>query len=860
MVTRNFIVVVLGFLIPVMCCAQVSDDFSDGDFTTNPPWDGDISKFTVTSGRLKLQAPPATGTAFLSTASLAVHYASWEFYVQLDFNPSSSNYAKVYLTASQSNMTGPLNGYFVRVGHTSREVSLFRQTGAVETKIIDGLDDRINQPTVKAKIRVTRGPDGTWQLYTDVGVTGSYLSEGIAMDLTHTTSSHLGFVCIYSSTRSDKFWFDDVVVTGTVVPDTTPPVVSGTSVMDSRNIRVAFSEPVSEESATRVSNFLINGLGPPSSAMLLADRQTVSLALANPLVNGVTYTLQVAGLEDLAGNRMEPAAVKILFFQPLPTRNKDIIFSELFPDPTPQLGLPAAEFVEIHNRSNGPLDIGGWIISDGSSKGIFPSQIVLPGEYWIITASSAAGLFVNLGKTIGLTNFPTLNNAGDVITLRDNLGRTIDSVNYTLDWYRDADKAQGGWTLELIDPGNPCGEQDNWAASEDSRGGTPGRPNSILANKPDLSPPILLYALPEDQTRILIVFNEKLKPSSVSGKSFQFTPPGGDFITAFKDISLRVVMVTFSTALVPKTLYKVVVRGIQDCSGNELVLASTSFGLPEKAETRDIVINEVLFNPRSGGVDFVEFFNRSSKFISLKNWKVSKYDAGVSDPITLSQAQSRLIPPGDYFVLTPDPVLVKLHYPQSEEKAFLKATLPSLPDNAGSVAILDEQGTVIDRLAYSKNWHSVFLKSDEGVSLERISTEGVTLDPGNWTSASSLAGYATPGFVNSQRRQVPGQEGEVVVVPEIFVPARGTHDFIQIQYRFDQPGQVANVMVLNQLGKIVRTLSTNDVVGTEGFFRWDGEQEDGSRALAGYYVVWFELFRGDGAVTTFRKRVVVAWP
>jgi hypothetical protein len=57
--------------------------------------------------------------------------------------------------------------------------------------------------------------------------------------------------------------------------------------------------------------------------------------------------------------------------------------------------------------------------------------------------------------------------------LKTNTGQLVDSVNYNTDWYRDDDKLEGGWTLEMIDPNNICGEENNWSSSENPAGGTP---------------------------------------------------------------------------------------------------------------------------------------------------------------------------------------------------------------------------------------------------------------------------------------------------------------------------------------------------------------------------------------------------
>src|SRR5437868_1979736 len=116
---------------------QLNDDFSDGEFTSNPMWSGNDVKFTVFSNQLKLQAPALASTAYLATASKSINDASWEFLVKLSFNPSSTNYARVYLVSDQADLSGNVNGYFVLIGDTPDEVSLYRQEGNIRTKIID---------------------------------------------------------------------------------------------------------------------------------------------------------------------------------------------------------------------------------------------------------------------------------------------------------------------------------------------------------------------------------------------------------------------------------------------------------------------------------------------------------------------------------------------------------------------------------------------------------------------------------------------------------------------------------------------------------------------------------------------------
>jgi hypothetical protein len=105
------------FTFSLLCVAQLAlaqfvDNFSDNDFTNSPHWMGDTSRFIVADDQLQLEAPTEDGVAFLATISPVGIDATWEFKLKMEFNPSASNYTRVYLMADQPDLSGPLNGYF----------------------------------------------------------------------------------------------------------------------------------------------------------------------------------------------------------------------------------------------------------------------------------------------------------------------------------------------------------------------------------------------------------------------------------------------------------------------------------------------------------------------------------------------------------------------------------------------------------------------------------------------------------------------------------------------------------------------------------------------------------------------------
>ncbi|NJN24497.1 MAG: hypothetical protein HC819_00100 [Cyclobacteriaceae bacterium] len=210
--------ILLWILQPSFFCwsqTQIIDDFTDGEITNSPIWLGDISNFSVnTDQQLQLTAPPVSGKSYISTSSEVINEAEWSFYVKLDFNPSSGNYLDVYLVSDQENLKGELNGYFVRIGSTQDDVCLYKQNQSTKQKMVDGTDHQIDASQVLLHINVTKNADNTWELQVDYGQSGLYISEGTAVDDEHLFSGYFGLLCTYTSTRADKFFFDDLYISG----------------------------------------------------------------------------------------------------------------------------------------------------------------------------------------------------------------------------------------------------------------------------------------------------------------------------------------------------------------------------------------------------------------------------------------------------------------------------------------------------------------------------------------------------------------------------------------------------------------------------------------------------------------------
>jgi hypothetical protein len=286
--------------------------------------------------------------------------------------------------------------------------------------------------------------------------------------------------------------------------------------------------------------------------------------------------------------------------------------------------------------------------------------------------------------------------------------------------------------------------------------------------------------------------------------------------------------------------------------------------LPEPAGPFGIIINEVLFNPIGDGVDFIEIYNRSSGAIRLDEIDLASVKDSPPDlPDTQSvsvTASCRAILPQEYLVLTTDPQKVRDQYHTEDPEAFLEmSSFPSFNNDLGSVLLLDKQGTVLDGMKYSEGMHYLLLNSKEGVSLERVLLDRLGYDPSNWHSAAETAGFATPGYRNSQCLEIIEADAVLTLQPEVFSPdGDGRDDNLGIVCHFDAPGKIMTVLVFDASGRLVRTLVNNEMQGTQGVYSWDGTMDDRTPAGNGIYVIFMETLDMEGRVKHYKKAGVLA--
>ncbi len=446
---------------------------------------------------------------------------------------------------------------------------------------------------------------------------------------------------------------------------------------------------------------------------------------------------------------------KILIFLPLLLAHalfaQQVIINEIMNAPSG--GEP--EWIEILNFSSEPVNLKNWKISNrltATKYTITTEDYILQSDsYAVITRSDTIFYFHASipSKVFIVPQIPSarFRNDSDAVVLFDSSNTVIDSVYYKSDWVRT------GYSIERIYPNRNSNLKSTWGISTDPERSTPGRKNSIMAKAIDLT-----------------VKNITISPEQIfQGQNFNVKStiynigifPVGEFIASFFiDLNGDSIFqnnekffeetfsqflnsgdsVTFEFTLqgLPSgtytSIFKVSIQGDENEANNSIKKQIKILQPP--LALNSIIINEIMYAPKSPEPEWIELFNRTNESIDLLNWKIG-------DSQTLRSVSSTFkINPGDYVILTSKDTIFSV-YPWLNRNKVLIISLPILNNDEDAVRIYDQYNNLMDSVYYTSTMGGV-----NGFSLERISPDLPSNLSQNWgTSRSPFK--ATPLSKNS---------------------------------------------------------------------------------------------------------------
>jgi hypothetical protein len=117
------------------------------------------------------------------------------------------------------------------------------------------------------------------------------------------------------------------------------------------------------------------------------------------------------------------------------------------------------------------------------------------------------------------------------------------------------------------------------------------------------------------------------------------------------------------------TIYNIEIKNILSCKKEKTFTGVVKTGLLIDPSSKDILINEVLFNPSSDGEDFVELYNHGKSVVNVYDHYLSSYNqlGSLNTSYKMGDGFYNLFP-GDYVVITEDTSFVRKQWPDAIPK------------------------------------------------------------------------------------------------------------------------------------------------------------------------------------------------
>ncbi len=427
---------------------------------------------------------------------------------------------------------------------------------------------------------------------------------------------------------------------------------------------------------------------------------------------------------------------------PPPANYNDVVINEIMY--TPGSGQP--EWIELFNKTDKEINLNKWKISDNNTttKIINNDFFIPPRSYILISKDSAIKNIFVIKSPLLVANFPSLNNTGDAVVIKDSLNTIVDSLFYQPSW-----GGNNGSSLERISFDNPSFDSSNWETSSSKSKATPGYINSVTQKQYDIEASDLIFE-PENpyfdndvQIKAKIVNKGKLN-ANFSLQLFEDTNNDSIpdiLIKSLENLSLgqndsSVIDLGYSIINLSnkRSFYLDALFSNDEDTSNNYTYKSISPGYPAKT----ILINEIMYSPSGGEPEWIEIYNTSQDSVNVKNWSVTDV---ITTPVKAVIKEDIFIPSKGYLVIAKDDNIKNYHRIIPAKIAVLN--LPVLNNDYDGVVFKDNRDIVMDSVIYNKN-----LGGTNGFSLERKSIETGSNLSGNWGSSLDIE-LSTPGRINS---------------------------------------------------------------------------------------------------------------
>jgi len=517
------------------------------------------------------------------------------------------------------------------------------------------------------------------------------------------------------------------------VLDVTPPTALNAWAQTLSTVKVKFSESMDAASAQTTANY--TGLAGIGTATLSTSKDTVTLALSTPLLNGIPDTLYVQNVLDSAGNAMAAQQMFVLFLDTA-TGPKNLVITEIMYN-SPESGTDSLEFIEIYNNDVTTVNMEGYVLLYGSSTFTFAAGLfVNPGAYILVApqatkATNFYGVSFIQGATGGISN------SGTTVKIKSPSAVLIDSVVYddVAPWPTDA--YGNGYSLSFCNPDLDNNVAGNWSLGHNAFGIVNTKtvyadPGEGCVSSNDSIAPLATHAWLTNFTTVKVRYNEAVEALSAEDGT-NYTGLGA-ISNAVLNTSLDTITLTLATPMVSGVADSLFVTNISDTSGNAMIQVYSFRLMLDTTSTIDsLVISEIMYNSPESGIDsleFIEIYNNDDVAVDLLNYKIS-----YGSVFKVFDA-SFVINPGEYAIVAPNKAAADAFYGISS----IQGPTTGITNSGTFVKLNSPSGLLVDSLTYgtSTPWPTDAAGLGRSMTLCNVNMDNT--DGANWSGSTRLVG------------------------------------------------------------------------------------------------------------------------
>lgn len=691
--------------------AQVFEQFNQNIDQLQNKWNCSDSSFWV-NPKKQLQSHVSAKNRSEIYANLLLKQVGynimWSSYIAFDFNPSAQNQVRFYLYADSMNFTKSNHSLFLQFGGingTDDAIELVQQSGTSKQILASSLTGFLKQNSSHFNFKCLIDSIGLLSFEIDTTMNHSFIQLFQIAAPSMPKEFYTGYWFKFTSSHVSSFIADNFYMGPIENSKQELKLIESALLNDSvckftwnRPIDTSFFESKISSNSKLLYSFIFNDSNSSFEIRFHGNFRQIS-----------DFEFCFQNIYSKEGLSLADTCLHWVFYNP---KTADIRFSELMVDPEPIIGLPNAEFIELYNSTNYSLNLEGMWVSDTQNKAVLESYVLKPNKFVVLCATKDTALFQSF-PYLAVQALPSLNNDSDSLYLMGTHAEVIDQVAYNSSWYHLNPLPSGGRSLCLINVSSDCPAIENWQASTDSLGGSPGFAGSswnLIKDSLHLS---LVHFTAINSTQFLAVFNKRVQFIQFFAKGFQIVP--------FWQSNTQDSFIFLFAPMQNKQEIQIQINNTCACNHNCMDTFFVYTYVPIQAALyNQLRFSELLFEPVTGtGISaFVELYNASLNRINLKDYQLCNGLNCIALPA---------------YELYPDSfVAISKNELRGVKKQVILPKFFSL-NLTDTLLIRSKSNQLIAYLPYSQNfYHDLYKQNQKSWSVECVNLQMPCLGEMNW--------------------------------------------------------------------------------------------------------------------------------